>query len=136
MNEAIDACGAAIEALKDSKGAMKGAKVTNLLQVSPLLSKAPAAVALLSKLSGAPKFQYQSNDIIATIEDLQASFKENKKDLDFTEHDVNSAFEKDRLGLANEKKFAEKERAEKEAISEDKQETLRSCHLSHQTCLP
>merc|ERR1719491_2344121 len=42
MNEAIDACGAAIEALRDSKGAMQGAKVTNLLQVSPLLSKAPA----------------------------------------------------------------------------------------------
>jgi chromosome segregation ATPase len=119
MNEAIDACGAAIDALKDSKGAMEGAKVTNLLQTSHLASKA-----LASKLSGAPKFQYQSNDIIATIEDLQAEFKAQKKDLDFTEHDVNAAFEKDRLGLQNEKKFAEKDRAEKEAISEEKTETM------------
>jgi chromosome segregation ATPase len=117
MNEAIDACGAAIDALRDSKGAMEGAKVTNLLQASSMASKA-----LSAKLSGAPKFQYQSNDIIATIEDLQAEFKAQKKDLDFTEHDVNSAFEKDRLGLSNEKKFAEKDRDEKSAISEEKQE--------------
>merc|ERR1719379_78374 len=74
--------------------------------------------------SAAPKFQYQSNDIIATIEDLMAKFKEMKKDLDFEEHDINSAFEKNRLALSNEKKFAEKEKAEKEAIVEDKTEQL------------
>jgi len=115
MNEAIDACGAAIEALRSSKGAMSGAKVTNLVQVQSL-------VKAVAKIEGAPAFQYQSNDIIATIEDLQATFKEMKKELDFTEHDVNSAFEKDRLGLANEKKFAEKDRAEKEAIVDSKTE--------------
>jgi len=116
MNEAIDACGAAIQALKESKEDMKGAKLTTLVQVQTLAK----AVAKLGK--GAPKFQYQSNDIIATIEDLQATFKEMKKELDFTEHDINSAFEKDRLGLSNEKKFAEKDRAEKEAIVESKTE--------------
>merc|ERR1719329_1087426 len=116
MQEAIDACNAAIAALRDSKEAMSGAKVTNLVQVKTLVK----AVAKLGK--GAPKFQYQSNDIIATIEDLQATFKEMKKELDFTEHDVNSAFEKDRLGLSNEKKFAEKDRAEKQAISDSKTE--------------
>jgi chromosome segregation ATPase len=116
MNEAIDACGAAIEALRDSKGAMSGAKTTNLVQVTTLIK----AVEKLGK--GAPKFQYQSNDIIATIEDLQVTFKSMKKDLDFAEHDTNSAFEKDRLGLQNEKKFAAKERDEKDAIVESKSE--------------
>jgi len=79
---------------------------------------------LLSKVDGAPKFQYQSNDIIATIEDLQATFKSMKKDLDIAEFDVNSAFEKNKLALSNEKKFAEKDRAEKEAIVEAKTEDL------------
>jgi len=115
MNEAIDACGAAIAALRDSKGAMSGAKTSNLVQ----LVKAKAA-----KVNGAPKFQYQSNDIIATIEDLQATFKSMKKDLDIAEFDVNSAFEKNKLALSNEQKFAEKDRAEKEAIVEAKTEDL------------
>merc|ERR1719305_1523370 len=118
MSEAIDACGAAIEALRDSKGAMSGAKTPNLVRVTTLIK----AVEKLGK--GAPKFQYQSNDIIATIEDLMATFKQMKKDLDFAEHDTNSAFEKDRLGLQNEKKFKEKDQAEKEAISEEKTERL------------
>merc|ERR1740115_268545 len=115
MNEAIDACGAAIAALRDSKGAMSGAKTSGLVQ----LVKAKAA-----KVDGAPKFQYQSNDIIATIEDLQATFKSMKKDLDIAEFDVNSAFEKNKLALSNEQKFAEKDRAEKEAIVEAKTEDL------------
>jgi len=130
MNEAIDACGAAIDALRDSKTAMKGAKTSQLLQVTNSLVKAvtkqaqtTGTVALLSKLNGAPKFQYQSNAIIATIEDLMAEFKGMKKDLDMEEFDTNSAFEKNKLGLSNTKKFAEKERAEKEAITEAKTES-------------
>merc|ERR1719326_1334313 len=115
MNEAIDACGAAIDALKDSKKSMSGAKV-DLMQLTSISQK------LLGK--AAPKFEYQSNDIIATLEDLLATFKSMKKDLDFAEHDVNSAFEKDKLGLSNEKKFAEKDKAEKEAIVEAKTEDL------------
>merc|ERR1719440_64718 len=84
------------------------------------------AVELLSKIHGsaAPKFEYQSNDIIATLEDLLAEFKQMKKDLDIEEFDINSAFEKDRLGLSNEKKFAEKEKAQKEAIEQAKTEEL------------
>jgi len=111
MNEAISACVAALDTLKGSKSAMSGAKVD-------LLQKAVA------KVKGAPKFEYQSNDIIATIEDLMATFKSMKKDLDFAEHDESSAFERDRLGLSNEKKFAEKDRAEKETIVEAKTEDL------------
>merc|ERR1719327_1583991 len=113
---------------------MKGAKV-DLVQVTgglvkavnkqPALLNAPGSVALLSKISkGAPKFEYQSNDIIATLEDLLATFKSMKKDLDIAEFDVNSAFEKNKLALSNEKKFAEKDRAEKEAIVEAKTEDL------------
>jgi len=112
MNEAIAACGAAIDALKESKGSLSDAKV-DLVQLN-------AKVAKVAK--GAPKFEYQSNDIIATLEGLLAQFKDMKKNLDFEEHDTKSAFEKNKLGLSNEKKFAEKERAEKEAISESKTE--------------
>merc|ERR1719183_2432933 len=142
MNEAIDACGAAIAALKDSKGAMSGAKLSGgaLMQVTgglvktltkqSLAAHTTSAVALLSKFSGAPKFQYQSNDIIATLEDLLATFKEMKKDLDIAEFDTNSAFEKNKLALSNEKKFAEKDRAEKEAIVEEKTEALEAAKSS------
>jgi len=131
MNEAIDACDAAIEALKGSKGAMKGAKVdlaqvrkvTDVISRQPVLAAAPGAVSLLSAV-GAPAFEYQSNDIIATLESLLATFKKMKKALDFQESDINSAFESTRLGLQNEKKFAEKEQAEKEAVVEGKTETM------------
>merc|ERR1719191_1329910 len=114
---------------------MKGAKL-DLAQVTgglakvvakqPLLAQVPSAVALLSKIRAhaAPKFEYQSNDIIATLEDLLARFKRMKKDLDVDEFEVNSAFEKNKLSLSNEKKFAEKEKAEKEAIVESKTEQL------------
>jgi len=134
MNEAIDACSDAIEALKSSKSAMKGAKLSNLQQkkVLALVSVASAiaptegTMALLQKLTsqGAPKYQYQSNDIIATIEGLQKTFKSMKRDLDMGEHDINSAFESDRLGMQNEKKFAEKEKNEKEAMAEAKTEQV------------
>jgi len=114
MNEAIAACGAAIDALKNSKGSLTDAKV-DLMQLNTKVAKV---------VTGAPKFEYQSNDIISTLEDLSAKFKEMKKDLDFAEHDSKSASEKAILGLANEKRFAEKERAEKEAIVESKTEDL------------
>jgi len=115
MNEAIDACGAAIDALKDSKSSMSDAKV-DLAQLKKVVAK----------VSGAPKFEYQSNDIIATLEGLLATFKKMKKNLDFQESDINSAFESARLGLQNEMKFDAKEKAEKEAIIESKTEQMQS----------
>jgi len=124
MNEAIDACAAAIAALKDSKGAMKGAKV-DLVQVKKAVGAVSAGyVSLIEKVEGAPKFEYQSNDIIATLEDLLATFKNMKKNLDVEEHDINAAFESDKLGLSNEKTFKEKDRAEKEAIVEAKTDEM------------
>jgi hypothetical protein len=83
------------------------------------LAKLPSAVALISKLNKpgeAHGYDYQSNDIIATLETLLAKFKEMKKRLDTEEFDINAAFESDVLGLTNEKKFAEEEKADKEAI--------------------
>jgi len=129
MNEAIAACGAAIDALKDSKAEMSGAKLSLVQKTGSVVkawSQNAHAVALLSKLgsSAAPKYQYQGNDIIATLEDLLAEFKQMKKDLDIEEFDINSAFEKNKLALSNEKKFAEKDKAEKEAIVESKTEQL------------
>jgi len=127
LNGAIASCEAAIEALKDSKGATTGKTSSALLALDNLplpVAQAPGAVALLSKIKGAPKFQYQSNDIIATLEELLDTFKANKKDLDIEEFDTNSAFERTVLGLSNEKKFAEKEQAEKEALEAQKTETM------------
>jgi len=135
MNEAIDACGAALEALKNSKSAMKGAKLSNLqvqkatgalLSAVSQMAVSPGTLVLLAELSGkgAPAFQYQSNDIIATIEGLQATFKKLKMNLDMEEHDINSAFESDKLGLSNENKFALKEKGEKETIAEAKTEQV------------
>jgi len=112
--QAIDACGAAIEAMKEAKGGLKDAKV-NLAQISSLA---------LSHGLGAPKYQFQGNDIIATLEDLLANFNQMKKELDQDEFDVNSVFEKEALGDTNELKFANKEKDEKEALNSEKSEEL------------
>merc|ERR1719247_3750644 len=69
MNEAIEACGAAIDALKNSKKSMKGAKldfaqvekVTGAIvrKVEPFLSSSLGVLSLMSELSekAAPKFE-------------------------------------------------------------------------------
>jgi predicted nucleic acid-binding Zn-ribbon protein len=139
LDEAISACARAIEALEESKLNVKegGGKVSQLIQLTkdvvqviskhPDLTQHPSAVALLSKINqpgGPAKFQYQSNDIIATLQDLLAQFKKMKKELDVEEFDINAAFESERLGLQNQKKFAEKDKAEKEVIEQAKQERL------------
>jgi uncharacterized coiled-coil DUF342 family protein len=135
MNEAISGCERAVDALKNSKEEMRGAKL-DLTQVTsdlvdvvkrqPFLSEDQGAVALLSKIDqkGAPKFQYQSNDIIATLEDLQATFVQMKKRLDFDEFAVKQTFDQNMLGMSNEKKFATKERTEKDSIAEAKSEAI------------
>ena len=81
MSEAIDACAAAIQALEDSKSQLKGAKV-DFVQVTSGLAKAVSKQPLLAQIysKAAPKFEYQSNDIIATLDDLLATFKSMKKD--------------------------------------------------------
>merc|ERR1740117_2393807 len=71
LQGAIDSTVAAIAAMKDAKGDLKNAKV-NLMQLRSLaaLSQAPA------------KYQFQGNDIIATLEGLMADFKQMKASMD------------------------------------------------------
>merc|ERR1719424_2106174 len=107
LQGAIDSTVAAIAAMKDAKGDLKNAKV-NLMQLRSLaaLSQAPA------------KYQFQGNDIIATLEGLLADFKQMKATMDTDEFDVNSVFEKKTLGNNNEKTFKNKEKDEKAKLSE------------------
>jgi len=117
MNQAIAACAAAIDTLKGSKKEMLGAKL-DLVQVTsglvkvvkrqPLLAKTPGAVALLAKLDrkGAPKFEYHSNDVIAALQDLLASFKEIKAELDVDEGNAKQSSDTNVLALSNQVKFA------------------------------
>jgi len=67
-------------------------------------------------------FKYQSNDIIATIEDLMATFKSMKKTLDFEEFESKDDSDKQVLGFTNEQTFKEKDKKQKEVLSEEKTE--------------
>merc|ERR1719487_121578 len=70
-----------------------------------------------------PAYEYRSNDIIATLEDLKDQFYANKKDQDTEEFDLNAAWEKKDLNMKNEKKFAEESKDQKEKFVEKKTET-------------
>jgi len=118
MAGAIDAVTRAIEAMEASKDAMVGKA-----DVDALLQKAKAAVAkALGSKQEPAEFTYQSNDIIATLKSLKETFTNNKNELDQSEFEANSAFEKRRLGWQNEKKFASEEKASKEMQSNSKGE--------------
>jgi len=139
MQAAIKAIKGAIKALKDSKGELKGDADLDLVQVKALAGQVLRVVHprliteqqrhVLSALQvGEPgkahAFEYQSNDIIAVLEGLKDEFLQNKKELDESEFETNSAFERKRLGLQNEEKFADKDKSEKEQILEAKSEEL------------
>jgi len=117
----------AIKALKDSKKDIKGDAKLDLMQIQALAMSltgdhATKATAALEKLDGPHAYEYQSNDIIAVLENLKDQFLENKKELDEDEFDTNSAFERKKLGLVNEVKFATKDKNEKTATMEAKSE--------------
>ena len=129
MQAAIDAIVGAIKALKDSKKDVKGDAKLDLLQIQALAMSltgdhAAKATAALQKLDGPHAYEYQSNDIIAVLENLKDQFLENKKELDEDEFDTNAAFERKKLGLVNEAKFATKDKKEKTATMEAKTEEL------------
>merc|ERR550532_3060168 len=102
---------------------MDGAKL-NLVQVAAskaveTLSSMAApianmkAVVSLSQLSqNPPSYEYRSNDIIQTLEDLLDVFFKNKKEQDNEEFGLRSAWEKKDLNLKNIRKFSEKDKAE------------------------
>jgi len=134
LDGCISALGRAMKAMEDSKKGQTGDSDVDLVQIrkgSNLLKPDAkvtvlAALQKLSKPGEAHAYTYQSNDIIATLQDLLITFKENKKELDEEEFSRNSAFEKKRLAFQNEKKFAEKDKAEREAIVEAKNEELKA----------
>jgi hypothetical protein len=128
MQAAIKAIKGAIKALKDSKKSVKeGGGRVDLVQLrsfarSLKASRAARANSVIDQLQKPASFEYQSNDIIATLESLKDQFLENKKELDQEEFETNSAFERKRLGLQTEVKFATKEKDEKTTIMEGKNE--------------
>jgi hypothetical protein len=128
MQAAIKAIKGAIKALKDSKKAVKeGGGRVDLVQLrsfarSLKATRAARANSVIDQLQKPASFEYQSNDIIATLESLKDQFLENKKELDQEEFETNSAFERKRLGLQTEVKFASKEKDEKTTIMEGKNE--------------
>jgi len=136
---AIDACERAIAALKESKEAMGGktelealvqvrAVARTALAMSSLMSLSDQQQRMLNSIASAQpgkayEYKYHSNDIIATIEDLLKRFEGIKAQLDQEEFDTNAMHDKKQLALKNERTFAEKEKAEKEAIAAEKTDT-------------
>jgi len=128
----IDAIKRAIAALQDSKGDMSG-KVAfekasaTLAQLSAAAAKALGQQAKKNLQPGEEyDYEYHSNDIIAILEKLLVTFTETKNRLDQEEFEANSAFEKAKLGMQNEKKFAEKEKLAKEKMEAEKTERLQA----------
>jgi len=141
MDGAIDACKRALEALKSSKAAMDGKTELEAASLAQVKAVATMALSVASRTAfstrqltslqslltaGQPgtayQYKYQANDVIATLESLLSTFTEKKLELEQEEFDDNAMFEKRQLGWANEKKFAEKEKLEKEALAESKRE--------------
>ena len=134
ISGAIASMQGAIKALKDSKSSMNGAKV-DFVQIKAVAGQVLAVVAKSSSLSPEAamlqrvvslsqqepaSYEYRSNDIITTLEDLLDIFLKNKKDADVEEFEARAAWEKKDLNMKNIKKFAEKEKEEQEKVSEDK----------------
>jgi len=122
MDGAIAALVGAIKALKDSKAQMVDAKldfvqlramagrvlhtIEHSSSVQPSEAQLAAVTVLLGEDQSPPTYTYHSNDIIATLEGLLVQFKDNKKELDEDEFNINSAFEKSKLNMENRmKKF-------------------------------
>eukprot|EP00444_Apocalathium_aciculiferum_P052146 CAMPEP_0183508292 /NCGR_PEP_ID=MMETSP0371-20130417/8747_1 /TAXON_ID=268820 /ORGANISM="Peridinium aciculiferum, Strain PAER-2" /LENGTH=710 /DNA_ID=CAMNT_0025704643 /DNA_START=81 /DNA_END=2213 /DNA_ORIENTATION=+ len=135
MAGAIQACEGALEALKTSKDAMGGKTELNAAAMAQVKAVADTAISfeagaaelaqlndLLAQPGKANEYTYHANDIIATIEALGKKFTEKKNDLEQEEFDTNAAFDHRQLSMASEKKFAEKDKSEKEALAEKKRE--------------
>jgi len=123
---AISACERALEALKSSKGDLGGKVESEALAQIQAVAHSVLGTDLQLVAGKQPgkayESKYHSNDIIATIEALEKKFTQKKNELEQEEFDTNSDFEKRQLNFANEKKFAEKEKMEKETLAEEKRE--------------
>lgn len=130
---AIDAVGRAIVALKGSKASLPGktellamvalSQVRDAVLRSRLVSLTAGQAKALGSRPGDPhSYSYHSDEIIRTLEGLLDTFKKEKAVLDTEELEAKAAFEKVRLGLQNEAKFAGMEKAEKEKLEAKAQE--------------
>jgi len=113
---AIEACEAAIAALKDSKGSLSADAKSSLALVQKKTAKLT--------IKGAPKFQYQSNHVIELLEDLLDKTKVQKNELDQFEFDLKAVYDEEMVEANNALRFAEKDHAEKSALSEKKSEEM------------
>merc|ERR1719189_2179917 len=131
IDSAIDTVERAIAALTDSKKALVGRAELEALSLSQIASTARAMLSdadtdRLSSLISAGQpgdsytYQYRSNDIIATLQDVLALFKRRKGEVEANEFEARTRHELNQQSLSNQKKFAEKEKGEKEAVHASK----------------
>mmetsp|Transcript_52791 Transcript_52791/g.152216 ORF Transcript_52791/g.152216 Transcript_52791/m.152216 type:complete len:676 (-) Transcript_52791:126-2153(-) len=132
VSEAIRAVDAAIETLRASKSQLGFNQVGSVIraQLARISGKARSvyasrALSLLAAVQSPRQpaaYKYQSNDIIAILQDLRKSFVGNKQAADEAEFQARASSEKKVLGLANERKFKEQSRAQKQQLSAEKSE--------------
>ena len=137
LSSAISAIKRAMKALKDSKGEMEGdadldflqsisAKVLTVVsrsrsaqisaeEVQKMVSFSQRAKRAVPMTGKGHDYEYRSNDIIDTLQELLRTFNTNLKECENEEFESMSAHQKARLDLTNEKKFKTKEKEEKEA---------------------
>jgi len=137
LSSAISAIKRAMKALKDSKGEMEGdadldflqsmaAKVLTVVsrsrnaqisteEVQKMVSFSQMAKRAVPMTGKGHDYEYRSNDIIDTLQELLRTFNTNLKECENEEFESMSAHQKARLDLTNEKKFKTKDKEEKEA---------------------
>jgi len=121
LTDAVSACERAIEAMKESKAEIAdGDGKVDLMQ---LAGSSPLLLAALTVKQAPAKFEYSSNEIVATLEGLLAKFKMNKATLDEDEMNAKSASQLKTQDMNTQKTFAEKDKMEKEERSESLSET-------------
>jgi len=131
VRSGIEVLRGAIAAMKDSKGEMKDAKV-DFAQVRALAghvlksdSSASEAVSTLAQIGQDPTvYEYHSNDIINTLQELLKLFIAKKKQADEEEFKAKADFDTRVLDMKNQVKFMEAEKLQKGKISDYKTELM------------
>jgi hypothetical protein len=127
LTDAIAAMEDAIASLQASKGALVNAKV-DFAQLSKATggfisgSKLERIVAATTSKQQPAAYEYNSNEIIDLLQDLLATFKRKKKELDEVEFEAMDISSKKVLALVNERKFKKRAKSEKEELEGQKSE--------------
>jgi hypothetical protein len=123
LDESIASCAEAVSKLRSAKSSISGgqsslmalATATTKVKLVKSHSATQDALALLKSMvqdkkpGDAPKYAFSSNDIIASIAALQATFKEKRAALEMDEMNDRTASEKKVLGDTNSIEFNNKE---------------------------